>query len=572
MDMQISFDKVSSSFLNLEADIEAIKFKQHLAVYLNSIDRPLSLNKEENSSIKNHELIFKQSFLENIFEMQGCEKLMITAFKEYFNQKTKQNSQSIDQLIEFFIQHEKNSGTNTALVKLREIVVKIYFLSHRLNSQNLYQKVTKEKFFYHDEFFKLASKPLQQIEAFQKYRYLTWAQKLTESFTKADDSLLELLITNRLNLKTALLSLNYLSKLSSSRYQLIQTLSSFNTIEESHLHVIEKSFFENFKNESNIFAILARGGSFNDIQAMDNLGSLIETLYLNISNCKQQEPLSTENSGAHRLSRQQYYSMWGVRSGLYHNLNKLKDKDVHFLKEQSQRLLQIGDQLQRVVQETNHDKWTGYIFENLDYQILEQKWFQKISLINDFLRGSNELKEALDLFGVCDKGYKFDKLKAERLLSDFKTAFIKTFDPNHESKSLSIFDLNGDQKIDSKDFKELYRVICFRFDELKQNRDPFFKILIFNLILLNKANYYESLKTKFSRYSEQERFVFSEIESFFYLTSSKLDTLAIKITESSVKLDINDFLNKLNKKIQALEENLEHHNTYQNEILEFLNR
>ena len=573
MDMQISFDKVSSSFLNLEADIEAIKFKQHLAVYLNSIDRPLSLNKEENSSIKNHELIFKQSFLENIFEMQGCEKLMITAFKEYFNQKTKQNSQSIDQLIEFFIQHEKNSGTNTALVKLREIVVKIYFLSHRLNSQNLYQKVTKEKFFYHDEFFKLASKPLQQIEAFQKYRYLTWAQKLTESFTKADDSLLELLITNRLNLKTALLSLNHLSKLNSSRYQLVQTLSSFNKMEEeSHLHTIEKSFFENFKNESNIFAILARGGSFNDIQAMDNLGSLIETLYLNISNCKQQEPLSTENSGAHRLSRQQYYSMWGVRSGLYHNLNKLKDKDVHFLNEQSQRLLQIGDQLQKVVQETNHDRWTGYIFENLDYQILEQKWFQKISLINDFLRGSNELKEALDLFGVCDKGYKFDKLKAERLLSDFKTAFIKTFDPNHESKSLSIFDLNGDQKIDSKDFKELYRVICFRFDELKQNRDPFFKILIFNLILLNKANYYESLKTKFSRYSEQERFVFSEIESFFYLTSSKLDTLAIKITESSVKLDINDFLNKLNKKIQALEENLEHHNTYQNEILEFLNR
>jgi hypothetical protein len=341
--------------------------------------------------------------------------------------------------------------------------------------------------------------------------------------------------------------------------------------EENHLHAIEKSFFENFKNESNILGILARGGSFNDIQAMDNLGSLIETLYLNISKCKRQESLSTENSGAHRLSRQQYYSMWGVRSGLYHNLNKLKDKDVHFLKEQSQRLLQIGDQLQKVVQETNHDKWTGYIFENLDYQILEQKWFQKISLINDFLRGSNELKEALDLFGVCDKGYKFDKLKAERLLSDFKTAFIRTFNPSPESESISIFDLHGDQKLDSKDFKELYRVICFRFDELKQNRDPFFKILIFNLILLNKANYYESLKTKFSRYSEQERFVFSEIESFFYISSSKLDTLAFKVAQTSIKLDINEYLNNLNKKIKALEENLELHNTYQNEMLDFLN-
>jgi hypothetical protein len=572
MDMQISFDKALSSFLNLEAGIEAIKLKQHIAVYLNSLDRPLSLNEQDNNSIKNHELIFNRSFLENIFEIQNCEELMIKAFLEHFEQTTKQNSQSIDQLIEFFIQHEQNSGTSTALVKLREIVVKIYFLSHRLNSQNLYQKVTKEKFFYHDEFFKLASKPLKQIEAFQKYRYLTWAQKLTEGFTKADDSLLELLITNRLNLKTALLSLTYLSKLNSSRYQLIQVLSSFNKGEEGgHLQAIEKSFFENFKNESNIFAILARGGSFQDIQAMDNLGSLIETLYLNISNCKQQESLSTENSGAHRLSRQQYYSMWGVRSGLYHNLNKLKDKDVHVLKEQSQRLLQIGDQLQKVVQETNHDKWTGYIFENLDYQILEQKWFQKISLINDFLRGSNELKEALDLFGVCDKGYKFDKLKAERLLSDFKTAFIKTFDPNHESESVSIFDLNGDQKLDSKDFKELYRVICFRFDELKQNRDPFFKILIFNLILLNKANYYESLKTKFSRYSEQERFIFSEIESFFYLISSKLDTLAFKVAQTSIKLDINDYLNNLNKKIKALEENLELHNTYQKEILEFLN-
>ncbi|MBU6197211.1 MAG: hypothetical protein KGO93_06580 [Cyanobacteria bacterium REEB446] len=572
MDMQISFDKVSSSFLNLEADIEAVKLKQYIAVYLNSIDKPLSLNEQVNAPRQNHELILKQNFLENIFKTQGCEKLMVTAFKEYFDQKTNQDPESINHLIEFFIQHEKNFGISTALVKLREIVVKIYFLTHRLNSQSLYQKVTKEKFFHHDKFFKLASKPLQQIEAFQKYQYLTWAQKLTEGFTKADDSLLELLIANKLNFKTALLSLTYLSKLNSSRYQLIQALSSFNNSEEEgHLQAIEKSFFENFKNESNIFAILARGGSFQDIQAMDNLGSLIETLYLNISNCKRQESLSTENSGAHRLSRQQYYSMWGARSGLYHNLNKLKDKDVHFLKEQSQRLLQIGDQLQKVVQETNHDKWTGYIFENLDYQILEQKWFQKISLINDFLRGSSELKEALDLFGVCDKGYKFDKLKAERLLSDFKTAFIKTFDSNHESKSISIFDLNGDQKLDSKDFKELYRVICFRFDELKQNRDPFFKILIFNLIILNKANYYESLKTKFSRYSEQERFVFSETENLLYVVSSKLDTLAFKVAEASIKLDINDYLSKLNEKIQILEENLKHHKTYQNEIFEFLN-
>lgn len=586
MDMQISFDKVSSSFLNLEAGIEAIKLRQYVAIYLNSADIPLSLNKQEKSSIKNHELIFNQSFLKNIFKAQNCEELIITAFEKHFEQKAGQNSESIDQLIEFFIQHEQNFGISTALVKLREIVVKIYFLTHRLNSQSLYQKVTKEKFFHHDEFFKLASNPLKQMEAFQKYRYLTWAQKLTEGFTKADDSLLELLITNRLNLKTALLSLTYLSKLSSSRYQLIQTLSSFNkSEEEGHLQAIEKSFFENFKNESNIFAILARGGSFQDIQAMDNLGSLIETLYLNISNCKQRESLSNatlaelgvhgqypnENSGAHRLSRQQYYSMWGVRSGLYHNLNKLKDKDVHFLKEQSQRLLHIGDQLQKVVQETNHDKWTGYIFENLDYQILEQKWFQKISLINDFLRGSSELKEALDLFGVCDKGYKFDHLKAERLLSDFKTAFIKTFDSEHESESLGIFDLNEDQKLDSKDFKELYRVICFRFDELKQNRDPVFKILIFNLILLNKANYYESLKTKFSRYSEQERFIFSEIESFFYLISSKLDTLAFKVAQTSIKLDINDYLNNLNKKIKDLEENLEFHKTYQKELLDFLN-
>jgi hypothetical protein len=572
MDMQISFDKILNSFLSLGADTEPVKLKQYIAIYLNSIDRPLSLNEQKNNSIKNHELIFKQSFLKDIFEAQDCESLIIKAFQTHFQEKTKQNSQSIDQLTEFFIQHEQNFGTSAALVKLREIVVKIYFLSHRLNSQSLYQKVTKEKFFYHDEFFKLASKPPKQVEAFQKYRYLTWAQKLTESFTKADDSLIELLITNKLNFKTALLSLTYLSKLNSSRYQLVQTLSSFNKVgEESHLHAIEKSFLENFKNESNIFGILARGGSFNDIQAMDNLGSLIETLYLNISKCKQQESLSTENSGAHRLSRQQYYSMWGVRSGLYHNLNKLKDKDVHFLKEQSQRLLQIGDQLQKVVQETNHDKWTGYIFENLDYQILEQKWFQKISLINDFLRGSNELKEALDLFGVCDKGYKFDKLKAERLLSDFKTAFIKAFDPNHESESVSTFDLNGDQKLDSKDFKELYRVICFRFDELKQNRDPFFKILIFNLSLLNKANYYESLKTKFSRYSEKQRFMFSELESFFYIINSKLDVLAFKIAQSSTKLDINDYLNSLNKKIKALEENLETYDSYQNEILEFLN-
>jgi hypothetical protein len=572
MDMQISFDKTSYSFLNLKAEIEPVKLKQYIAIYLNSIDRPLSLVETKNSSTEKHELIFNQSFLENIFKAQGCEKLITQAFHKYFKEEAKPNSNSINQLIEFFIKYEQNFGTNSALVRLREIVVKVYFLAHRLNSQSLYEKVTKEKFFYHDNFFKLASKPLKQVEAFQKYRYLAWAQQLTEGFTKADDSLLELLITNRLNFKTALLSLTYLSKLNTSRHQLIQALGSFSKEEEgNHLYTIEKSFFENFKNESNIFAILARGGSFHDIQAMDNLGSLIGTLYLNISNCKQQEFSSTQNSGVHRLSRQQYYSMWGARSGLYHNLNKLKDKDVHFLKEQSQRLLQIGDQLQKVVQETNHDKWTGYIFENLDYQILEQKWFQKISLINDFLRGSNELKEALDLFGFCDKGYKFDQLKAERLLSDFKTAFIKAFNPNSEDTSVNIFDLNHDKKIDCKDFKELYRIICFRFDKLKQNRDPFFKILIFNLIILNKANYYESLKTKFSRYSEKQRFIFSELESFFYLINSKLDALAFKISQSSIKLDIHEYLNNLNKKIEDLEDNLENYDSYQNEILKYLN-
>lgn len=549
MESQIDFNKSIESFLNLGKGLELKKLKQYFAIFINSVDLPFIRSSEgEDLQYEAKFILEERSFLE-IITKQGLEQNTI----DYLSLNLKNiDNLSIDRLVEILNLYEREFGSNTEFSKLRSIIIKIYFLSSRIFSHKLYQKATKEKFFYHDEFFKLASRPKEQANAFQKYRYLIWAQKLADNFSKADESLLELLVSDKLNPKNCLLSLSYLSKLISSRYALIKTLASFSNEKSSkHLEDIEMCLLENFRYESSIFAVLARGGSIYDMEAMDEICKILKSLYLNILECTKVEELSpSEDSGAHRLSRLQYYSIWGLRNGLYHNLNKLKEKDVHLIKLQTKRLLQIGEQLQAIVKEANHDRWSGYIFENLAYQMLEQKWFHKISLINDFLRGSSTLKVSLDLFGLCDKNYQFNKANAERILSDFKKDFIEYFNAEYTE---SIFDFNEDNKINHLDFRELYRAICFHFDQLKPSKDTFFQLLCYNLLLDSKIEFYESLNLKTHRYSEKQRSSFKLIADFLMVITEKLNEFACKSYSYKNNLGIEKFLEGLNQKIQKLE-------------------
>lgn len=567
-DNELCFNKVLDSLLSLDPNIVEDKFKQLLAIWLNANHVP----------INDQGFQINSNFFIEIFKRNNIASYAVKYFIEELKNYKKDilNIEDIEKLIDKF---EYSHGPNTDYNRIIEIIVKVCFLSTRINSLNIYNQVTKKKFQFHDLFFSEAGKTLEQLGAWNSYRYLSWAESIAEDFNKNDDKMLWLLLSKKLNIKTCFKCLKYLSRLNYSRKILIKDLESFNSSDgSSHLFDIETAYFENFKNESNISAVLCRGGSYFDVQAMDIICEIIQIQYADIVNYKHKnfaqkidqridpesgltktdikyfnEHISSHkqslksNSGAHRLSRQLYYALWGIRSGLYHNLNFLKEKDIIILLRQFKHLMELGDILEILVSETAHDQWFGNIYEHYQIKLLEMKWFQKAGLLNGYFRKSSQVREALDLFSFLDKDYQFIEEEVNSLLLEFKNLFNSE---NQGLRSLK-FDFNRDSRLNSIDFSYIYKTLCFRFDDLEVSKDPFFQTLVFNLFNLENLEYFHEQKFKLSRFNQVKRDKFGIISEFYRNLSIKLDQLARKIQSSIYPEKYRD-IDSLFKRISSL--------------------
>lgn len=549
MNNELCFNKVIDSLLNLDPNIDEEKFKQLLAIWLNANYFPIN---EQGFQI--HTSFFTEAFSRN-----GIAKYAIDFFENEFIHQESDNL-DIEDIQKIIAKFESNHGPNADYNRIIEIVVKVCFLSTRLNSLNIYNQVTKKRFQYHDLFFSEGGKTTEQVRAWNSYRYLSWAQNIAEDFNKNDDKMLWLLLSKKLNIKTCFKCLKYLSRLNHSRNMLIKDLTRFSSNDgSSHLFDIETAYFENFKNESNISAVLCRGGSYFDVQAMDIICEIIQIQYADIVNYKHKnfaqridriidsesgfsktnikyfndhitshKQSLKSNSGAHRLSRQLYYALWGVRSGLYYNLNFLKEKDIVILLRQFKHLMELGDILEILVAETAHDQWFGNIYEHYPIKLLEMKWFQKASLLNGYFRRSSQVREALDLFSFLDKDYQFIEEEVNQLLLEFKSLFNIEYQGEETLK----FDFNRDSRLNSIDFSYIYKTLCYRFDDLEVSKDPFFQTLVFNLFNLENLEYFHEQKFKLSRFNQVKRDKFGIISEFYRNLSIKLDQLARKIQSS----------------------------------------
>ena len=528
----------------------------------------------------------KRDFFIDTFKRNGIADYAVTFF---INELTNYpyETLSIEDIEILLDKFEQANGPNTDYNKIIEIVVKVCFLSTRLNSLNIYNQVTKQRFHFHDLFFSEGGKTLDQVKAWNSYRYLSWAQNIAEEFNKNDDKMLWLLLSKKLNIKTCFTCLPYLSRLNHSRNTLIKDLSKFCDSQGSrHLFDIETAYFENFKNESNISAVLCRGGSYFDVQAMDIIGEIIQIQYADIVNYKHknfsqridqiQDPETgfakthikyfnehitshnqsvKSNSGAHRLSRQLYYSLWGVRSGLYYNLNFLKNKDIVILLRQFKHLMELGDILEILVAETAHNQWFGNIYEHYQIKLLEMKWFQKVGLLNGYFRKSSQIREALDHFSFLDKDYQFIEEEVNQHLLEFKSLFNSEAEEEAKLK----FDFNRDSRLNSIDFSYIYKVLCYRFDDLKVSKDPFFQTLVFNLFNLENLEYFHEQKFKLSRFNQLKRDKFGIISEFYRNLSIKLDQLARKIQSSTYPekyRNINELFKKISRLLSQYEKDL----------------
>lgn len=548
----LCFNKVINSALKLSPEINKDKFDQLLAIWLNVDYFPLGEN-----GFKIHTEFFINLFTENHVSDYAL-NFFIKEFTELHHQEL-----SIEELQNVVERFEKERGPNQDLNIIQEIIIKVCFLSTRVHSLNIYNKITRQRLNFHDLFFGHAGETEEQVKAWNSYQYLSWAQSIAKEFNTNDDKMIWLLLSNKLNIKTCFQSLKYLSRLNTSRENLINDLSKFGLRDgKKHLFDIETSFFENFKNESNISSILCRGGSCFDIQAMDIICEIIQIQYADIVNYKHKyfahridqvfdpetgipkthinyfgQHINSDNSklktnfGAHRLSRQQYYALWGVRSGLYYNLNHLKEKDISILLKQFKHLMELGDILEILIAETSHDQWFGNIYEHYQIKSFEMKWFQKINLLNNYLRKKPQTREVLDLFKYLDKEYIFDPQAAETHLKEFKRIFSTNFEEAREEelKSIQKYDFNRDSKLNTIDFRYLYQVICYHFNELEISKDAFYQTLIFNLFNLSNMEYFHEQKFKLSRFNQAKRDQFDKISEFYKELVFRIDDFARKV-------------------------------------------
>ena len=114
---------------------------------------------------------------------------------------------------------------------------------------------------------------------------------------------------------------------------------------------------------------------------------------------------------------------------------------------------------------------------------------------------------------------------------EFKRIFSTNFEEAREEelKSIQKYDFNRDSKLNTIDFRYLYQVICYHFNELEISKDAFYQTLIFNLFNLSNMEYFHEQKFKLSRFNQAKRDQFDKISEFYKELVFRIDDFARKV-------------------------------------------
>jgi hypothetical protein len=449
-------------------------------------------------------------------------------------------------------------------------------LSTFLASNGRYVHTTEEKFEALDAFHDNAGNTVQQRSDWRDYAYANWAQSESAGDVWQDTSL-AWSFKNGTNVSGFL---KQMQEMTSSRTQLMMDILEYGNATKGSewWNDMSLSYFEVIRDESNVLLVGQRGGTQQDGRLMDMIGEALQITYADYGNYHTGinvdiDGIKDNVSGADKVelkyfadnvksfgttdiqydanlvnqSLQQYYAMWGLRAGLYSNINKISEPEAKLIENKFGALMDVGDQMEAYLLQ---NKTLGKGAKETDqYRALEEQWFNNYDLINGIIRGDTSIDKAVTALGGIKADGSISQTKVEDVVKNLQSAIINATDD-------TALDFNRDGNVDSADYDALRMVIGDR-----RNESAFDALMTQDSLNLSKLGMYSSLAKNTTNVNANNKAIYSQLENYYADQSEVNNYIATNTASSSFasaaeQQRFTELANQLDELNEAVEFNL----------------
>ncbi|MEB3316329.1 MAG: hypothetical protein VKK32_08980 [Candidatus Melainabacteria bacterium] len=446
-------------------------------------------------------------------------------------------------------------------------------LSAFLASNGRYVHTTEEKFEALDAFHDNAGNTTQQRSDWRDYQWANWAQSASAGDVAQDNSL-AWSFKNGANVSGFL---EQMQEMTDSRTQMMMDsmeygngTSGFNWWGDFSL-----SYFEVIRDESNVLLVGQRGGTQQDGRLMDMIGEALQISYADIGNYHtginvNLDAVKDNISGVDKVelkyfadnvtsfgttditydanlvnqSLQQYYAMWGLRAGLYENINKISEPESKLIENKFGALMDVGDQMEAYLLQ---NKALGADAKETDeYRALEEQWFNNYDLINGIIRGDTSIDKAVTALGGIKADGSIAQANIEDVVQDLQSAIINGTDD-------TALDFNSDGNVDSADYDALRMVIGDR-----RNESAFDALMTQDSLNLSKLAMYSGLAKNTTNVNAHDQAIYSQLENYYadqsevnnYIATNSADSSFASEAEKQRFIELANQLDELNEAVE----------------------
>lgn len=436
-------------------------------------------------------------------------------------------------------------------------------LSQFLASNGRYVHTVEDKFEALDDYHNNAGDTRQQRKDWREYRYSNWASNHAAGDINQDISLAWHHKAGNSNVSGML---EEMKDLTQSRTDLMTDIMEVgDRVRGSNWwNDLSLSYFENIRNESNVFLVGLRGGDENKLNLMDMIGEAIQMTYadrgnyirdyidVDIANATDNvsgnskvdlvhfednfnsddndnfttAELSNSDYALFHQSNQQYHAMWGLRTALFHDVNnnefkggesQMTDAEAKFIEKQFHEMMDIGDQMEAYLY-NNGDLLHADAKNTDEYREMEEQWFLKMESMMAVIQNDEATEKVVaNLGGFNDDG----SLNADAV-EDVLNAFHENYGQEGEDLNL---DFNSDGVVDTDDYDVMMKIVGDKRDE-----SGFDAVLVNDAMNLGKTAMYSSL-AKGSNVSDNDKLLYESLEFFFAEQSEANETMINSIKE-----------------------------------------
>ena len=446
-------------------------------------------------------------------------------------------------------------------------------LSTFLASNGRYVHTTEEKFAALDAFRDNAGNTVQQSNDWRDYQWANWAQHESRYDVLQDNSL-AWSFKNGVNVSGFL---EQMQEMTDSRTQMMVDSMEYGngTSGFDWWGDFSLSYFEVIRDESNVLLVGQRGGTEQDGRLMDMIGEALQISYADIGNYHTGINVNLDGvkdnvSGVDKVelkyfadnvdsfgttditydanlvnqSFQQYYAMWGLRAGLYENINKISLPEAKLIENKFGALMDVGDQMEAYLLQ---NKALGNGAKETDqYRALEEQWFNNYDLINGIIRGDTSIDKAVAALGGIKADGSITQASVASVVKNLQSAIINGSDD-------TTLDFNSDGNVDSADYDALRMVIGDR-----RNESAFDALMTQDSLNLSKLAVYSGLAKNTTNVNAPDKAIYSQLENYYadqsevnnYIATNSADSSFASAAEKQRFTELANQLDELNEAVE----------------------